>query len=695
MGNYYSTMRNDTGGSKNGKEAFDFSKGAVRHRRSNVQMVQNLLLIWLDSNINNKSSDYHNTITALRRVVNTINTYTDSAECIRFIENMGDEKACMLISGSVGQRIVPRIHDMSQVDSIFIFCSDKAKHEQWAKEWPKIQGVFIDITKICEALKQAAKQCEQNAIPISLMVTSGDISKKNLDQLDSSFMYTQILKEILLTIKFEQKHITEFSDQCRILLVDNEDELKNVQKLENKYFEKTPIWWYTHECFLHSMLNRALRLMDVELIIKMGFFIGDLHRHIEQLYNEQFNSHHSNNSFTVYRGQGMSKAEFEQMRKNNGGLTSFNNFLSTSKNRDATLDFAHHAVTNPDLVGVLFVMTIDPSKSTTPFASIANVSCNKEDKDEVLFSMHTVFRICEIKPMDDKHCLFQVNLTLTSDTDKDLRILTDRIREETFPDSKGWYRLGLLLLKMGQSDRAQQIYEMLLDQTTDDCEKASIYNQIGSTKHNQGKYQEAIIFYEKSLEIDQKTLPPNHPDLAYSYGEIGNVYSSMGEYAKALSSHEKALKIRQNSLPPNHPDLASSYNNIGEVYRNIEEYSKALSFYEKSFEIKQQSLPPNHPSLGSSYNNLGNVYYNMSEYSKALSSYEKSLEIFENCLPPNHPDLAACYGNIGLVHENMDNYSKACSFYERVLEVGQHSLPPNHPSLQQQRKNLDRVKNKL
>ena len=39
----------------------------------------------------------------------------------------------------------------------------------------------------------------------------------------------------------------------------------------------------------------------------------------------------------------------------------------------------------------------------------------------------------------------------------------------------------------------------------------------------------------------------------------------MGEYSKALSYYEKSLEIKQQSLPPNHPDLAASYNNIGEV----------------------------------------------------------------------------------------------------------------------------------
>jgi len=60
---------------------------------------------------------------------------------------------------------------------------------------------------------------------------------------------------------------------------------------------------------------------------------------------------------------------------------------------------------------------------------------------------------------------------------------------------------------------------------------------------------------KKSLEILQKTLPENHPDLATSYNNIGGVYNKMGKYSKALSYYERALGIWQCSLPPNHPHI--------------------------------------------------------------------------------------------------------------------------------------------
>ncbi|CAF0954697.1 unnamed protein product [Adineta steineri] len=653
------------------------SKGAEIRRHINVQRMQNVLLIWLDNNIDENNDDCQNTITQLRQAVNDTNTFTDADQCLKFIQTIIDKKVCMVISGSLGQHIVPRVYDMSQIDSIFIFCGNRKRHEQWTKDWPKIKSVFTDITSICEALKSAAHQCEQNAIPMSFVV-----SNKRLDQLDPSFMYTQIIKEILLTIEFKQIHIQDYIKYCRDAFEGNAKEIENIKQLENEYYRRTPIYWYTCDMFLYPMLNRALRLMDGDIMTRMGFFISDLHQHIEQLHQEQYTGITTADTFIVYRGQGLSTGDFEQLMKTKRGLISFNNFLSTSTARNVSLGFAQNAITNPDQTGVLFIMKINPEQSTTVFASIAGISKFQEE-DEVLFSMHSVFRIHDIKQMDGNNRLYEVNLILTADNDPELSRLTDYIRQESYPDSEGWARLGSVLIDMGQFDKAEEIYQ------------APLYANIGLIKDDQGKYEEALTLYEKSLAIYQKTLPSDHPSLAMSYNNIGNVHRNMGNYPKALLSHENALKIQQQSLPSYHPDLAYSYGNIGNVHAEMGNYPKALSSHEKSLEISKQSLPSNHPDLASSYNNIGLVHRNMGNYLKTLSSHEEALEIKQQSLPSNHPSLASSYNNIGLVHEDMGNYSQARTCYEHAIQIAQQSLPSNHPDLQLYRNNLEDVKKQI
>jgi hypothetical protein len=126
------------------------------------------------------------------------------------------------------------------------------------------------------------------------------------------------MKEILLTITFEPKQFIEFIDYCRDILHDNEGKLEDIDEFKRNYRNKTSIWWYTSPCFLYSMLNCAVRLSDVDIIIRMGFFIGDLHRQIEQLNKGQsVVDHMAAKMLSVYRGQGLSKADFQKMKETN------------------------------------------------------------------------------------------------------------------------------------------------------------------------------------------------------------------------------------------------------------------------------------------------------------------------------------------------------------------------------------------
>ncbi|UJR13167.1 hypothetical protein I4U23_000190 [Adineta vaga] len=226
------------------EQATVLSKQVIEHNYADVEQSQDILIVWLDSSIHNNNPDCQNTIKQLQQVVTDVHTFTDNDQCIEFILNTIATKVCMIVSGSVGQDIVPCIHDISKIDSIFIFCGNKNQHEQWVKPWFKIKGVFIDITHICQQLQQITRQYEHNTMPMSFMA-----SGKRLDQLDPSFMYTQIIKEILLTITFEDKHIKEFVNYYSDSFVDNEIDRKKVKQLEHEYYQKTPIWWYTTERF--------------------------------------------------------------------------------------------------------------------------------------------------------------------------------------------------------------------------------------------------------------------------------------------------------------------------------------------------------------------------------------------------------------------------------------------------------------
>ena len=206
-----------------------------------ARIVQNFLLIWVDANINPSSKDCQNTLAQLRSVVNYINTFTEPEQCVQFLNDVRNEKAFVIVSGALGQKLVPKIHGMQQLDAMYIFCGNKSIHEQWTGKWAKIRGVYTEITPICEALQLAAKQCNEDSIAVSFASVSSGISRGNLNQLDPSFMYTQIFKEILLEIEYNEKSIKDLAVYCREYYQDNMAEIKNINEFERKYNPESSI----------------------------------------------------------------------------------------------------------------------------------------------------------------------------------------------------------------------------------------------------------------------------------------------------------------------------------------------------------------------------------------------------------------------------------------------------------------------
>ncbi|CAF1420281.1 unnamed protein product [Adineta steineri] len=480
---------------------------------------------------------------------------------------MNDKRALVITSGSLGKHLVPEIHGILKLDAIYIFCDDVSYHQQWTKNWKKIKGVHNNIKDMCDALKKSVKQVNEDSIPISFITVNEAVSSDNLNQLEPNYMYTQIFKDILLKMEYDQEQaIKILATHYRKLYHDNTAKLKRIDEFKHTYRREKAIWWYTRECFTYQILNRALRMLDANTIINMGFFIHDLHQQIVQLYEQQLSNYNST-PFTVYLGQGLLIADFDKLKKTKGGLMSFNGFLSATNDRDIAFMFAESALGNPDMVGILFIVAIDPRVSSIPFAFIKEVSYYPAE-EEILFSMPTVFRVGAIEQIDNNDRLYQVKLQLTADDDEQLQQLTECISKEIMGGTE-WERLSSLLLKTGHFDKAEELYKVLLEQTSSEIDKARYYNNLGFVKDEQGGYEQAIEYYKKALEIREKTFPANHPSLAASYNNIGLVYDKMGEYSRALSFYKKALGTQAKTLPAHHPWLATSYNNTGGVYKKM------------------------------------------------------------------------------------------------------------------------------
>ncbi|CAF1650197.1 unnamed protein product, partial [Didymodactylos carnosus] len=194
--------------------------------------LESFILIWLDAELDETNND---DLRQLKRIVNSLKTYDNVKDCINYILSIDgyNERVLLIISGSFGKRSMSDIHDIAQIDFIYIFSPMKTKYEELTKQYKKIQ--------------------------------------------------------------------------------ENENELKIINEFNKNYQSNKCIWWYTRNCFLYRILNKSFRIMDLNIIFKLRFFIIDMYKQLKQLHYEQYIKKSSllknMKILIVYREQGITKNE--------------------------------------------------------------------------------------------------------------------------------------------------------------------------------------------------------------------------------------------------------------------------------------------------------------------------------------------------------------------------------------------------
>jgi hypothetical protein len=62
----------------------------------------------------------------------------------------------------------------------------------------------------------------------------------------------------------------------------NQSYLKKITRFQKTYHSADAITWYTRDCFVYRLINRALRTEDVFALYKFRFFIVDMCAHLEK-----------------------------------------------------------------------------------------------------------------------------------------------------------------------------------------------------------------------------------------------------------------------------------------------------------------------------------------------------------------------------------------------------------------------------
>ena len=132
--------------------------------------------------------------------------------------------------------------------------------------------------------------------------------------------------------------------------------------------------------------------------------------------------------------------------------------------------------------------------------------------------------------------------------------------------------------------------------------------RIGDAYYAQGKYREAISFYNKAIGAE--------PGGDYAMFQVGNSYYRSGRTFEAVTTFRRVLRI----YPFSRLKEQAQYN-IAYIYLNSDNYSQAV----EEFQTVINKYPGTEWAARSQYN-IGDSYYNAGEYERAIEAYKNVLE---------------------------------------------------------------------
>ncbi|CAF1305848.1 unnamed protein product, partial [Adineta steineri] len=573
------------------------------------------------------------------RILNyNLQIFKELDQCEQYIQSISSSNQLIfIVSNNFGQELIPQIHQLSQVYSIYIYCHHEQEFNQhWTEQYNKVKGIYYEIDQLIASIKSnevgiRAITAVDEPLSMSICNVSNDYEQTTSD-LDGRFVHSQLLIDCLLRMEPLSTDKNEFISFSLNEYHDNEDMLKIIKEFEDDYSTDRVIWWYTRETFIYRLLNKSLRIQNIDLLFTLRFLIRDLEQQLQQ--------HQCSSPITVYRGQLISTEELELLKQSKGKLISMNSFLSTSLNRNTALVYLNTNMNdNTRLQPILFEIDADPCRNDIkPFANISSFSYFPTE-DEILMMLGSVFRVNNLYLDEDQ--IWIMNITLCSDNDHDLKSIVDCMKNQYGSEQTRLLLFGHVLVDMAYFDDAEKYYHRLLkDLSSDDKDICNCYHALGKVTCEKGNIKQALDSYEKALDIWMKTYNNDkHEYVAWCFNNIANIYVMEKKYSEALEYHKKALEIKEKILPSSHPCLGNTYLNIGNVYYHIGQYDTALKNYELSKKTYEISLTPQHPSIASVLKNIGIICEVKCDFSEAMKCYKQAYSIRQTCFSLSHPDV--------------------------------------------------------
>jgi tetratricopeptide (TPR) repeat protein len=165
--------------------------------------------------------------------------------------------------------------------------------------------------------------------------------------------------------------------------------------------------------------------------------------------------------------------------------------------------------------------------------------------------------------------------------------------------------------------------------------------------------------------------------MAAAVANLAAMLSNLGRSAEALPHHRRALDLKEKVLGPEHPDVALSLNNLGSALDDVGRPAEAVPLFDRALSLREQALGPRHPHVAFALYNRGNALHHLRRDREELADEERAFSIWQAAPGEAHPYAALALAAVGRAHNCLGDRARAASALQRALSLpGAKGLDP-------------------
>ena len=188
-----------------------------------------------------------------------------------------------------------------------------------------------------------------------------------------------------------------------------------------------------------------------------------------------------------------------------------------------------------------------------------------------------------------------------------------------------------------------------------DARLVTSLDNLAQVYHAQKNYDAAEPLYKRALDIKEKMLGADDPDIGASMINLAALYRDQGNTAAAVPLYQRALEIAEKAFGPENSNVVASIVNLAGLYHDQENYAAAEPLYKRALAVQEKTLGPEHPDVAISLVSLAELYQDQEKFAMAEPLYRRALAIDEKTFGPNDPNVGISMSNLALVEENLGN----------------------------------------